>query len=55
MRGAAGPAIMAGSGQGTVRVCRSSLRRLNTDRLDLYLLHSRCTPSPLEMLQRPGA
>jgi diketogulonate reductase-like aldo/keto reductase len=26
---------------GTVRACRDSLRRLNTDRIDLYLLHWR--------------
>jgi diketogulonate reductase-like aldo/keto reductase len=32
--------------QGTVAACRDSLRRLNTDRIDLYLLHWR-GPVPL--------
>jgi diketogulonate reductase-like aldo/keto reductase len=32
--------------EGTVRACHGSLRRLNTDRLDLYLLHWR-GPMPL--------
>jgi diketogulonate reductase-like aldo/keto reductase len=32
---------------GTVRACQGSLRRLNTDRIDLYLLHWR-GPVPLE-------
>lgn len=32
--------------EGTVRACHGSLRRLNTDRLDLYLLHWR-GPTPL--------
>ena len=33
--------------EGTVRACQGSLRRLNTDRIDLYLLHWRGTV-PLE-------
>jgi len=33
--------------RGTVAACERSLRRLGTDRLDLYLLHWRCDP-PLE-------
>jgi diketogulonate reductase-like aldo/keto reductase len=34
--------------EGTVAACQGSLRRLNTDRLDLYLLHWRTSRVPLE-------
>ncbi len=36
--------------RGTVAACERSLRRLNTDRLDLYLLHWRGTPPLAETL-----
>ena len=48
------------SGRGTVAACEASLRRLNTDRLDLYLLHWKGsfpiaeTTEALEKLQNTG-
>src|SRR3984885_14893502 len=36
------------SRNGTIAACERSLKRLNTDRLDCYLLHSRLLPSALE-------
>ena len=36
-----------GTRKGTVAACQGSLRRLNTDRLDLYLLHWRTPRVPL--------
>ena len=36
------------SHHGTIRACERSLRRLGTDRLDLYLLHWPCGPFAME-------